>query len=83
MYSDETRKENGNGTGEMTRAHQRPPGLPPKGGYPATIASLSLQAKHPRDSEQQQQCGRLLETETGALQKAAVGCNLFPHMPFR
>lgn len=41
VYTDETRTENRNSIGEMTRTNQRPSGLPPELGSPAT-ALLTL-----------------------------------------
>lgn len=70
VYTDETRKESRNSIGEMTRTNQRPSGLPPELGSPAT-ALLTLQANSPRNSKQHQWMA--VSIEAAALQKAAGG----------
>lgn len=42
VYTDETRKENGNSTGEMMRGNQRPSGLPPELGRASSTSGWLL-----------------------------------------
>lgn len=42
VYTDETRKENGNSTGEVMRANQKPSGLPPELGTASSTSGWLL-----------------------------------------
>lgn len=78
VYTDETGKAKTNGIGEMTRANQRPLGLPPDLGYPAST-SLHLMQINPATASHTNGC--VLQTRAAALQKATADPTIYSTRP--